>query len=199
MQEPHSTPQSTSLAAVSEGGHIAIWDELTENQAKPTISWEIGHEAVRCHFSKKFGRVLISGDYSLRGSLFKTNNGEKIHDWNYRDLNQEALHHWISQDCRLSATGILDTDSSGSLVSIHAVGEQGIREALVELDLDQIEGRYKNWETFHTAIIDWDCVTFIGFEGLLQLSFGADHGARGDCSAVVPSIERFPFPTMARR
>jgi hypothetical protein len=187
-----------SLAAVSEGGHIAIWDELTEDQAKPTISWEAGHEAVRCHFSKEFGRVLVSGDYSLRGSLFKTHNGEKIHDWNYRDLSQEALHHWISQDCSLTATGIVDTDSSDPIVSIHAVGEQGDRETMVELDLGQIEGRYTDWETFYTAIIDWNCVTFIGFEGLLQLSFAADHSMRRHCSAVVPSIEGFPLPTRAR-
>ena len=186
-----------SLAAVSESGHIAIWDELTEDQAEPTISWEAGHEAVRCHFSKEYGRVLVSGAYSLRGSLFKTHNGEKVHDWNHRDLDQEALHHWVNQDCRFSATAIMKPDSDDPIVSIKKLGEygeHGDRERLVKLQ--PIEGSGGYWNSFYTAIIDWNCVTFVGPMGLLQLSFGADHSVRGDCSAVVDGVDGFPFPPM---
>jgi hypothetical protein len=192
-----------SLAAVSEGGHIAVWDDLREDQANPTISWEASHEATKCHFSKEFGRVIVSGECSL-STLFMTKNGEKVHDWNHRDLDQEALHHWISQDCRLIAKGIFDTNgtnstgTTGPTIHIHLMKKGVDGERLVEIKLFELtEAPDSYWETFYTAIIDWSCITFIGLEGLLQLRSGTDHSVKGSCSRVLPLVEGFPFPKMA--
>jgi hypothetical protein len=169
-----------AIAAVSERGQVAIWDTFTTNQAEPTRSWDAGFWADTVLFSESSQTTIISSKWHRRASAFKIGSG-KVDQWERSSDNQR--YRWISQDCGLKAEGY-KVDNSGDYVPYIDISRIG--EAKPFIGIKPVKRAMADIGEFYTAIIDWDCVTLVGSDGLIQLSFGeGNRPKREGCSGEI--------------
>jgi hypothetical protein len=130
---------------------------------------------------------------TLRVTALKNGSG-KVDEW--EQSRDSQTYRWISQDCLLKAEGYRFDDIDKYEASyIPYIDIFWIGQTKPIIGIKPFEKSIVDIGEFYTAIIDRDCVTLIGSDGLVQLSFGAGNKSRGrGCSKNIganPLVDEF--------
>ena len=169
-----------TLAAVSERGRVAIWQNFITNQSKPIRVWDAGFGETIL-FSPDSQVTIISNRWHQSVNTFKIGCA-KVCEW--ERSSSDRRYRWISQDCLLKAEGYRPDNISPRHSSyIPYIDIFWIGQTKPFIGIKPLEKTVVDIGEFYTAIIDLDCVTLIGSDGLVQLSFGAGNKSkRRECS-----------------
>jgi WD40 repeat protein len=196
--------RGTTLAGTTHNGRVVLWDTFTIDQADPSRSFNTRRDmwsksGVETILLTAHSAFILNRLHRTAAAVIFDNEIHQVTEWDDPWVSEPShtnKYRWVSRDFSFKAEGYEIEPRTGSFAtadyrstSVPRIDIFKVGQPKPFVGLNPIKKSVVDLGSFFTAIIDKNCITMVGSDGIVQITFGAGGEHKLGCSGYISTSQ----------